>query len=439
MKKNKQASGQLYVYMNGHHVGDLFCNNGQYSFGYTASWLENTIQARPISLSMPLSEKIYKNTVVLNYFDNLLPDNESIRQRIQQRFSLSDSGCFDLLATVGQECVGSLQLLTEPLNTSVKTIDAKPISPKAIEKLLKNYQCAPLGMQENSDFRISIAGAQEKTALLWHRNRWCLPRGETPTSHIIKLPIGYLPHAQIDLSDSVENEWLCLKVLAAFGLPVCSANIKSFNGSSKVLVVERFDRKWSADNTWLMRLVQEDMCQALGYSSALKYESDGGPGIADIMHLLQGSQQAMHDRYCFMKSVFIFWLLGAIDGHAKNFSIQIGAQGRYQLTPLYDVISSYPLAVKKQREWHDLKMAMAVKSKNRHYHWKKIQCRHWLAMAKRCYFPEETMQQIIEEIFDSLEAVIRQAEKQLPKNFPNDIALPIFDGMRDIKNKKYKF
>ena len=185
-----------------------------------------------------------------------------------------------------------------------------------------------------------------------------------------------------------------------------------------------------------MRLPQEDLCQALGVPPGLKYESDGGPGIQAIMNILFGSKEAMNDREKFMKSVFLFWVMGAIDGHAKNFSISIEPQGRYQMTPLYDVISAYPLTSKRQLEWQKLKMAMSLKDKNRHYLLSNIQTRHWLAMAAQCQFSPMVMQNIIEDVFDNMENVIHHVTDILPKNFPQQISEPIFDGMRQVKNQE---
>lgn len=428
----KRQFQDLYVYMNGTRVGKLIRDlAGNLVFTYDHHWLslENT---RPISLSMPLTEIPYKGYLVESYFDNLLPDSEVIRKRIQARFSIPSNHCFDLLSFIGADCIGALQLLTQDKINNIKKIEANPIKNTDIAKLLKNYQTAPLGMDRAVDFRISIAGAQEKTALLWYQKKWCLPRGSTPTSHIIKLPIGQIKHAGIDLSESVENEWLCLQILSAYHLPVNQANITFFD-DMKTLVVERFDRRWADNDQWLMRLPQEDLCQALGIPSALKYESDGGPGIQKIMDILLGSQDAMNDRKKFMKSVFLFWVLGAIDGHAKNFSLSIEARGRYQLTPLYDVISAYPILDKRQLEWQNLKMAMSLKSKNRHYLWQKILPRHWLSMASHCQFSDSIMQTIMDDVFDNMEAVIQQVEALLPKDFPEQISNSIFSGMRRIK------
>jgi serine/threonine-protein kinase HipA len=433
MARKKQCQ-DLYVYMNGISVGKLIRKStGQLSFTYDQEWL-NLKNSRPISLSMPLTEVPFKGYVVDCYFENLLPDNEMIRERIQTRFNAPSKKCFDLLSFIGRDCVGALQLLTQPESDDIKKIQANPIDDQTIATLLKHYRTAPLGMDRKSDFRISIAGAQEKTALLWHNNQWYLPEGVTPTSHIIKLPIGKTKHAGIDLSHSVENEWICLQILSAFGLPVNQARIIQFD-EVKTLVVERFDRRWTDDKKWLIRLPQEDLCQALGVSPGLKYESDGGPGMQDIMGILLGSQEAINDRKQFIKSVFLFWILGAIDGHTKNFSLKIESQGRYQLTPLYDVISAYPIAAIRQIEWQKLKMAMSLRGKNRHYSWNNIQSHHWLAMAEHCQFSTLMMQEIITEVCDKMENVIDEVTQLLQPNFPANIAEPIFSGMRKIKDR----
>lgn len=430
----KRLSAELFVLMNGLLVGTLVRQStGNLLFSYDSQWLQSK-NSRPISLSMPLTETPYRGEEVNNFFDNLLPDSELIRERIQARFKVPTKRCFDLLSHIGADCVGALQLLTQPTAARDQKVKATPLDDEEIANLLKHYKTSPLGMAQGTHFRISIAGAQEKTALLWHQNQWQLPEGATPTSHIIKLPIGVIAYAGIDLSESVENEWLCLKILSAYGMQVAQASMVSFN-EVKTLVVERFDRQWSDNKSWLIRLPQEDLCQALGKPSGLKYESDGGPGILSIMNLLRGAYTAKKDREQFMKSVFLFWVLGAIDGHAKNFSVHLEAGSRYRLTPLYDVMSAYPLAAKRQLEWRDLKMAMSLKSKNRHYHWHSIQRRHWLAMAEYCQFPVARMDEMIDEACDEMEAVINKVSSELPNQFPKEIAESIFQGMIQIKNR----
>jgi len=424
----------LFIYMNGYEVGEYIQHrSGAQEFIYYDGWLNNR-SAVPLSLSLPLTDKSHKGDNVYNYFDNLLPDSPEIRKRIQSRFDAKTNRPFDLLAQIGMDCVGAIQLMSERAEVDVKSIQGEPLSDSEIAESLRNYQTLPLGMSRDQEFRISIAGAQEKTALLWHNKQWQRPIGTTPTTHIFKLPIGKIDHAGIDLSDSVENEWLCLEILREFGLPVPAVSIETFE-DMKVLVVERFDREMSDDKTWIIRHPQEDMCQANGFAPALKYENEGGPGIAQIMELLKSSIHPEEDRRQFMTMVFLFWLLGAIDGHAKNFSIFLKQGGRFELTPVYDVISAYPLAEKHQLEFRRLNMAMALHGKNTHYAWHDIMPRHWFDEAKKVDFPETEMKAIIDKTINNAESVITNVSSRLPSYIPDDISNPIFNSIINLTKK----
>ncbi len=428
----KRQRAELFAYMNGEKVGTLTrAANDRLEFTYDKSWLASS-SGRPLSLSMPLTHQAYAGDTVESFFDNLLPDSQPIRNRIQRRFGVASNRGFDLLWHVGRDCVGALQLLPEDRQVGVRKIEAEPLSDAAIVETLKNYRTMPLGMREDKDFRISVAGVQEKTALLKLADQWHLPLGTTPTSHIFKLPIGRIEHSGMDLSDSVENEWLCHAILKAFGLPVADTELLSFDGT-KALVVERFDRRWATDESWLIRLPQEDMCQALNIPPALKYERDGGPGFSPIMDLLLGSLDSLADRRLFMTANLIFWLLAAIDGHAKNFSIFLLPGGGFKLTPLYDVISAFPLLAKKQLEPRRLKMAMALTGKNRHYDWNAMLYRHWLSTAKACRFPADGMEEILAEVLGGMDQVINEVSSQLPDSFPDAVADPIFTGMKNAR------
>lgn len=425
---------QLSVLMNGIRVGTLIkLKEGNLSFHYEKSWL-NTLGARPVSLSLPLTDKTYIGDIVNHFFDNLLPDNPVIRARIQAKFHIKSSQPFDLLANIGRDCVGAIQLIQGDVAEAKQSITAKPLLEKDIAALLKNYRTDPLGMTQHNDFRISIAGAQEKTALLYHHNKWCLPQGTTPTSHIFKLPIGMITHSNIDLSDSCENEWLCLKIAEAFNLPTAKANIAFFE-DIKALVVERFDRHYSRDKSWLIRLPQEDMCQALGISPNLKYQSDGGPGITTIMNLLLGSNQPSLDRSLFFRSQILFLLLAGIDGHAKNFSVFIEPNGKYQLTPFYDILSAHPMIAKKKLSMQKIKMAMAFKSESNHYRWSDIHTRHILTTAKLSGFSPTEAEKILSDVLLKIDQVIENTAKQLPKKFPAIISDSIFKGMLETKKR----
>ena len=414
--------------MNGEEVGQLsVVALGQLQFSYSRTWRQSE-SGRSLSISLPLTAQAYRGAVVESFFDNLLPDNEAVRARMQSRFGALSNRCFDLLWHAGRDCVGAIQLLPEAEPApNIRKIEAHPLDDSAIANILKNYKSVPLGMvREDDDFRISIAGAQEKTALLRHNGQWCRPVGATPTSHIIKLPIGTI--GQMDLSDSVENEWLCHMILKAYGIPVADATMTKFD-DAKALVVTRFDRRLSSDGSWYIRLPQEDMCQALAVPSVFKYESEGGPGIKNVMELLLASEKSEADRYLFMKTQFLFWLLAAIDGHAKNFSIFLLPGDKYHLTPLYDVMSAHPMVNANQIRMQRLKMAMAVSGKNRHYEWERINQHHWISTAQKNGFPRTSLLQIFEELLGGMHSAIEHVKNKIPAEFPLHIAESIFNGM----------
>lgn len=426
-----RQSKALSVWMNGERVGLWHTRTGgSHTFVYADSWLASPL-ARPISLSLPLrpSNEPFREGVE-SFFDNLLPENRAIRERIQRRFRTTGSSAFDLLEAVGRDCVGALQLLPEDaVPGNLSTITGERFNEIQVADLLTSS----LSDRNDNDgaasdhFRISLAGAQEKTGLLWHDNAWHRPTGTTPTTHIFKLPIGTGPHG-IDLSTSVENEWLCGRILKAYGVPTAESQIWNF-GDFKVLVVERFDRRLSSDKTWWLRLPQEDLCQATGTPPGIKYEVDGGPGIRAIMDLLQGSSRAEQDRKDFLRTQVIFWLLAAIDGHAKNFSVFLLPQGSYELTPRYDVLSAHPVIGhgRGKLSTHKAAMAMAVLGKNRHYRLQEIECRHWLETARRCGFAG--MREIIDQLVGETPKVVAEVRTQIPEAFPERIAETILTGL----------
>ncbi|NWC62613.1 type II toxin-antitoxin system HipA family toxin [Cedecea sp. P7760] len=418
----------LTVAMNGDVVGTLYRDgSGAMSFQYVPEWLSEP-GARAISLSLPLQHSRIRGKEVFNFFSNLLPDSEAIIARMQARFHVETAHPFDLLASVGRDCVGAIQLYPSGSDIpSVMETLAEPLDDSQIETLLDSYQMAPLGMEEGADFRISLAGAQEKTALLWYQARWQRPQGSTPTSHIFKLPIGRIEQNNIDLSESCENEWLCLRIARAFGFPVANAELAVF-GQKKVLVVERFDRRWSRDG-WLLRLPQEDFCQALGVAPALKYESHGGPGIADAMKLLLGSRVATQDREIFFKTQILFWMLAAIDGHGKNFSLFIEPESSFRMTPLYDVMSAFPIFETGGIPLQKAKMAMALQGKNRQYHFSMIQPRHFISTADHVGFSPKTAFDLMQEMAARTEEVIATVTAELPADFPQQISDAIFNGL----------
>jgi len=371
---------------------------------------------------------------VTHFFDNLLPDNDKIRQRLSRRFKTRNAETFTLLEAIGRDCVGAVQLLPEGMvPEGWDRVVGVPLTPAQVGKLLAAVPSdTPLGLGGDDDelFRLSLAGAQEKTALTRLGSRWCRPRGATPTTHIFKLPLGLVGGSRrVDLSDSVENEWLCAQLIEALGLPVARTEMATFAGQ-KALIVERFDRAWMDGDRWIARLPQEDFCQALGYPPDKKYEKDGGPGMAACLKLLAGSADAAVDRLAFQLAQLAFWLLAATDGHAKNYSIFLQRGDAYAMTPLYDVISVWPYIgdAPSQFRWRTAGLAMALRGRNAHYTLHTIQPRHWHGLAMKHGGPAvwEAMQALVGRVEPAIAAV----QARLPASFPERTWERITAGMR---------
>jgi serine/threonine-protein kinase HipA len=400
----KRQHTPLRVLLNNRLVGHLLKEpSGAIEFRYDTSWLEWE-QAVPVSLSLPLREDAYKGEPVVAVFENILPDSEKLRRRVAEKVGAAGTDSYSLLSQIGRDCVGALQFIPADMDIAGDTtgIEGEVVSTSDIEKLLKNLAQAPLGLDRDQDFRISVAGAQEKTALLFHEGKWLKPHGTTPTTHIFKTQIGSLPNG-IDLSNSVENEYYCLKLMAAFGLPVNAAEIHMF-GETKALVIERFDRRWTKDGR-LFRLPQEDCCQALSVPPGRKYQNEGGPGMVDILNLLKGSDTPAEDQRMFLKAQVLNWLMGATDGHAKNFSVFLGPDGRFRMAPLYDVLTAQPSLDARQIIDKQMKLAMSVGDK-RHYTMRYIQGRHFIQTVERAGLPKEMAEEVLADISGNAERTL---------------------------------
>lgn len=431
----------LGLWMNGAFVGTWQVGTGSEDLlEYDADW-KTSPQGRPLSLSLPFTPGTtpHRGEVVRAYFDNLLPDSQDIRARAASRFRARSTDAFDLLAQIGRDCAGALQVLPDGVTPeNVDTVDATPLAEHEVAAILRGTVASPAfggGTSEDDDFRISIAGAQEKTALTNIDGQWCRPHGSTPTTHILKLPMGLVGNMKLDLRHSIENEWLCSRILDAYGLPVADCEPLQFE-DIKILSVTRFDRAWleGPRGRWLARLPQEDFCQATGTPANLKYEADGGPGIDRIMGLLATSASPQRDRRTFFLAQLLFWMLRAPDGHAKNFSLSIRPKGAYALTPLYDVMSAWPVIgdARNKLSDHKVKMAMAIRSANAHWKMREILPRHWLALGKRYGVLDEegqVVETLINDIVERTPTVVASIEAMLPAGFPEHVADSILRGL----------
>ncbi|MFV8559586.1 type II toxin-antitoxin system HipA family toxin [Sulfitobacter sp. SBS6] len=420
----KRSYTPLNVFLNSRLVGQLVREpSGGVSFAYARDW-HDWEHRMPVSLSLPLQENRYSGAPVMAVFDNLLPDSDLIRRRVAERVGAEGVDAFSLLSQIGRDCIGALQFLPDGQEPQpISELTGEVVNEAQIGAILSDLDLAPLGIRRENDFRISVAGAQEKTALLRKDGQWIEPTGTTPTTHIIKPQIGRLPNG-MDLSDSVENEYLCLKLMEAFGLRATNVEMAQF-GEKKALVVERFDRRWTSDGR-LIRLPQEDCCQALSVVPTQKYQNEGGPGISDIMDLLLGSDDPNKDRYDFFKANVLFWLLGATDGHGKNFSVSLLPGGRFRMTPLYDVLTVQPTVNARQIERKYFKLAMNFGNSN-HYKVANIVGRHIVETGIQSGLSRAVVQGLFDELQETSSAIVEATFNQLPEGFPESLLASI-DG-----------
>lgn len=417
---------KLTALLNGRLVGEIdMARSGAITFRYAQDWLAWE-HALPVSLSLPLQEQAHQGAPVIAYLENLLPDNPAIRERVAAKVGAGGTDAYNMLEKIGRDCVGALQFVAGDISPEPTGLEGEPVSDAQIAAILRNLATAPLGIEED-DFRISLAGAQEKTALLRKDGAWIRPLGMTPTTHILKTQLGVLPSG-INLSDSVENEFLCMTFCRAMGMDVADVAIVDFE-DVRALSVTRFDRRWTRDGR-LIRLPQEDFCQALSVPPSQKYQMDGGPGIADGMRLLAGSDRPNEDRLAFFKAQVLFWLLGATDGHAKNFSIALRPGGGFGMTPLYDVLTAQKAVDDGQIRHNRLRLAMSVGDQN-HYRINEIVRRHFLETAKAVGFGEDLANDMIATVLNALESAIDETHAAMPDSFPDQLLKCLIDGLRN--------
>ncbi len=344
---------ELLVHLGNRRIGRLLRTRGRTAFEYDDAWRGGN-DALPLSLSMPLAARHHPPKVVEPYLWGLLPDNDSILERWGRRFHVSARSAFALLAHVGEDCPGAVRILAPDRDGQGDQGGIDWLSEADVASRLRSLRADVSAWRAESDAgQFSLAGAQPKTALWFDGSRWGVPRGRTPTTHILKPDI-------LELDGSAENEHFCLQVARGLGLPVVSSRIREFEDQIAI-VVERYDRVMTTDG--VTRLHQEDVCQALAIHPERKYENEGGPGARTVVELLRDvSSRVDEDIDTFVGALVFNWLIAGTDAHAKNYSLLLGAGGHVRLAPLYDMASALPYPDMAPQK---LKLAMKVGGKYR--------------------------------------------------------------------------
>lgn len=398
------AARALQVYLDGTLIGTATqSSHGSLSFGYDADYIA-TADPTPLSLSLPILSDRHRDKAVRAYLEGLLPDSEGARQRWARQYRVSPNNPFALLANVGRDAAGAVQILppeADPTDAAVRTGDIEWLGDNDFVELVQDLAT------HQSDWdpgrfggRWSLAGAQPKIALYrdLESGRFGIPLDSTPTTVIIKPAIARYAQHHI-------NEALCQRAASEAGLLAAKSEVLEVGGV-EVLISTRYDRLH--DGTGWHRVHQEDLCQALSVHPSLKYQSDGGPAVGDIADLLD--RLPIEDRAVnaerFFKALSFNVLIGGTDAHAKNYSlILIGS--RAQVSPLYDAASAAPY---DQRE--RLSSSMKIGE-----HWKMLDVNDsdWRKVGRRLGIPGDDAVAWVHDLRDRVPGAFERAAASLPK------------------------
>jgi serine/threonine-protein kinase HipA len=397
-------SDELIVLLGGRQIGRIRRQtSGRLTFIYDGGWREDD-DAYPLSLSMPLAASEHGPGAVESFLWGLLPDNERVLDRWARQFQVSARNPFALIANVGEDCAGAVQFvrperldeIQRGATDNVAWLDEADIAERL--RLLREDHASWRLTHDTGQF--SLAGAQPKTALLLENGRWGIPSGRIPTTHILKPPTG-------QFEGHAENEHVCLAVARALGIPTATSRVMHF-GDEIAIVVERYDRVRVGNE--VLRVHQEDLCQALAVMPTVKYQNEGGPSIAVIVELLRTHSSAREeDVQTFMDAIGFNWLIAGTDAHAKNYSLLLSGGPRVRLAPLYDVASILPY---DSFDMHKTKLSMKVGGE---YRIRDVALRQWRKLAQEVRFNEgrliDRLVEMAEQMPDAISAVRQRARQ----------------------------
>jgi serine/threonine-protein kinase HipA len=374
--------------------------SGKLSFTYEDAW-RNGADAFPLSLSMPLGLAEHGNVKIDPFLWGLLPDNDRVLAQWGRRFQVSARNAFGLIANVGEDCAGAVQFVQPERLEAIRRrspADVEWLTAATIAQRLRALRADHAAWRLPRDTgQFSLAGAQPKTALLFLNGRWGLPSGRVPTTHILKPPTG-------EFDGHAENEHFCLELGRALGLTVPNSRILRFEDEIAI-VVERYDRIQIGRR--FQRIHQEDMCQALALPPTRKYESEGGPGVRQIVELVQTfSTNSAEDVWRFIDTVAFNWLIAGTDAHAKNYAVLLGSSGQVRLAPIYDLASVLPYP---DFDAHRIRLAMKLGGEYKLWN---IGVRQWQKLAKEVRLDEEAMLGRVTEMAQAIpEQVTQMADR----------------------------
>lgn len=401
----------LHVVLYGRHIGDLTQSaGGAITFEYNDEYLARPDRT-PLSLSLPLVPGEHRSRVTRAYLNGLLPDSAEVRERWAQRFGVSPANPFALLRHMGMDSAGAAQFGAGAVEDVLVEAGAGALEALSDEQL--GERLAALRQDEAgwtvAGERWSLAGAQSKFAIARSAaGRWCEPTGGAPSTHIVKPGVtGYREQAL--------NEHICMSTARLVGLNTATTEYLTFAGSP-ALVVTRYDRRRTAAGH-VLRVHQEDMCQALGVEPRRKYEASGGPTAAQIARLVDETTDG-RDTMGFVGALAFNYLIGAPDAHAKNYSLLL-AGSQVRLAPLYDIASAFPYDPAAENHELDL-AAMGIGGEKR---FGLVTGRHWVKFARQARLDTDEVIARVRAIATDLPDAVATAAHP----FPGELASRLID------------
>ncbi|EOV4647993.1 MULTISPECIES: HipA domain-containing protein [Vibrio] len=405
-----------------------------WSFSYSDEWLAYD-SAFPLSLSLPLVKGECSSFNALNFIHNLLPDLKEERLSLAHSVGVQSNDAFNLLSKIGHDCTGGISF-TESRQAPNIEWEYREISASELNELVTQRKSF---LPFFGEYRPCISGTQRKTTLTRLNGKWYIPQGKSISSHIIKYPMDAIVQSNsvLDMSSSVENEFVCNQIAKELGFNVPNIEIITAESGAKALVVERFDRCF-VDGV-VSRRHQEDFCQIFGVPEHQKYQSENNLGVSKIVDVLSLSAERKANNHDFFKFMVLQCLLGATDGHLKNFSVHIAPGGHYQLAPFYDLLSAYPAVSATGLNRRKLKLAMGLKaSRGYKYHINKICLRHIEQTADQFGISNANCHEIVSAFLAQFSSALSSIDHRFPEKEFSLVKDAIFQHATKIVEKLNK-
>lgn len=325
---------RLDVHLDTARVAELADVDGIWRLTYYPAWREGK-DAIPLSPHLPLAPEFILDSATRRpvqwFFDNLLPE-EALRTRMAREARIGEADAFGLLEAYGAESAGALTLLRpgEPL-------PAGGLIQLDDQALLERVRALPREtLPHRAPKKMSLAGAQNKLAVVLRDSEIYEPQGSTPSTHILKPnhpDADAYPHSAV-------NEWFTMALAARLGLDVPEVGHRhvpgqqSAEGHEAIYVVRRFDRVERGEA--VRRLHAIDACQALNVDRAYKYRQMTIEALNDLANLARSRAAT---RVKLFRWVAFNVMVANADAHLKNLSF-LATPGGYELSPHYDLVST---------------------------------------------------------------------------------------------------